>query len=605
MEIVTNYIIESAIGLGILTVIYRLILRQKANLAFNRFYLLFSILFSAVLPLISIDYKSSSESILLPEFIVGNQGILLLDSVAVYATGMNQKITTVLQEVSWMKFIYLTGIFILLCRTLFGLYRLRLFKRKAVLEKFPMYTLVNSNSNVEPFSFFNFVFINKALYNDKEFQAIINHELAHIQLKHSMDNLLLEIMFVIQWFNPFIWLLRLDLKEIQEFQADRNTIEKGINPLFYKELLLGQALGTRFALGNSFNQLLIKKRLKMINSKINNSIGFVRISALSLIVCMVLIVFACEQKSTGEQEVYTQVEIMPEYPGGFDGVRKFLAENIKYPAAAEEMGISGRVFVSFVVSETGEVTNAKVERGVDPELDAEALRVINQLPNWKPGVEKGKKVPVKFTMPIVFSLNTNEETYVIVEEMPKFKGGEKGMMDFIRKNVLYPKEAREKNIEGKALVNFTVDKSGKVKSVKIRRSSGNEFLDKEAIRVVQSMPDWEPALQGGQKVEVKFTIPLDFIMTNKGGAIVVKESELLGEKIDVHVDFEKVDDKIIATGCAKDQSGTPLEGTSVVIKGTANGTVTGHDGNFSIILGSDTQELVFSYVGKETVVVRQ
>jgi protein TonB len=105
-----------------------------------------------------------------------------------------------------------------------------------------------------------------------------------------------------------------------------------------------------------------------------------------------------------DEQVFFIVEEMPEYPGGEAALRNFIAQTIKYPTAAQELGIQGRVYVTFVVSKTGKVTDAKIARGVDPVLDKEALRVVNALPLWKPGIQRGKPVNVSYTVPINFSL---------------------------------------------------------------------------------------------------------------------------------------------------------------------------------------------------------
>jgi TonB family protein len=103
-------------------------------------------------------------------------------------------------------------------------------------------------------------------------------------------------------------------------------------------------------------------------------------------------------------KVYEQVEQMPEFPGGQTELINFLMKSVKYPRESMEKGIQGKVFVSFVISKKGSVLNSKIERGVDPLLDAEALRVVNSMPEWIPGKEKGKKVAVQFTLPISFKL---------------------------------------------------------------------------------------------------------------------------------------------------------------------------------------------------------
>ena len=105
-----------------------------------------------------------------------------------------------------------------------------------------------------------------------------------------------------------------------------------------------------------------------------------------------------------EQEVFVIVEDMPEFPGGDLALRKWIADHIKYPVIAAENGIQGKVYVQFVVDRDGSISNARVARGVDSSLDQEALRVVNNLPKWKPGMQRGKPVRVSFTVPINFQL---------------------------------------------------------------------------------------------------------------------------------------------------------------------------------------------------------
>lgn len=111
-----------------------------------------------------------------------------------------------------------------------------------------------------------------------------------------------------------------------------------------------------------------------------------------------------QEKAEVQEELFQAVDEMPEYPGGQDSLLSFISKNVEYPVAAQEKEIEGKVYIGFVVDETGTVTNAKVLRGVDPDLDKEALRVINLLEKWTPGKEKGKAVKVEYTFPISFAL---------------------------------------------------------------------------------------------------------------------------------------------------------------------------------------------------------
>ncbi len=116
------------------------------------------------------------------------------------------------------------------------------------------------------------------------------------------------------------------------------------------------------------------------------------------------VISAKEEKEEEEQQVFFIVEDMPEFPGGEMALRTFIANAIKYPVIAQENGIQGKVYVTFVVGKDGSVSDAKIARGVDPSLDKEALRVVNTLPKWKPGKQRGKPVNVSYTVPINFVL---------------------------------------------------------------------------------------------------------------------------------------------------------------------------------------------------------
>ncbi|MEI7830375.1 MAG: TonB family protein [Prolixibacteraceae bacterium] len=225
--------------------------------------------------------------------------------------------------------------------------------------------------------------------------------------------------------------------------------------------------------------------------------------------------------------VYIVVEEMPEFPGGELALRDFIVSTVKYPAEAAKQNIQGKVFVTFVVKADGTVGDAKIARGVHPLLDDEAIRVVNLLPVWKPGRQKGEAVSVSYTVPVKFALDggKNEkmidpslaagpqkgekQVFIVVEEMPEFPGGELELRRFIARTVKYPVEAQKDKIQGKVFVSFVVSSTGKVEQAKIERSV-SLALDAEAIRVVSSSPEWKPGKQRGQAVSVAYTIPIEF-----------------------------------------------------------------------------------------------
>ena len=235
-----------------------------------------------------------------------------------------------------------------------------------------------------------------------------------------------------------------------------------------------------------------------------------------------------------EDTVYQIVEQMPQYTGGEQAMMKYVAENIKYPQAAKDKNISGRVFVGFVIEKDGSVSNVKVVRGIGGGCDEEAARVIKEMPKWKPGMQKGKPVRVNYMMPIFCKLDDGQPAksvkkekasnpdmtpdkngvYQIVEEMPQFPSGETKMMEYIAKNINYPQEARDKGIEGRVFIGMVIEKDGSVSNVRVLRGIGGG-CDEEAVRVISSMPKWKPGKVGGEPVPVSYMLPVNFKLQEK------------------------------------------------------------------------------------------
>lgn len=253
-------------------------------------------------------------------------------------------------------------------------------------------------------------------------------------------------------------------------------------------------------------------------------------------------------KSVPDSIVFEVVEVMPEFPGGMGALMKYLSQNIKYPAEAHAKGIQGRVIVSFIVKKDGSIDGAKVARSVDPYLDAEAMRVVAAMPKWEPGKQRGEAVNVRFTVPVMFRLtgpeppkaeevkqsdleeivvvgyapkgdstpdavgvktDNEEPIFEMVETMPKFPGGTSGLMQYLARNIKYPVIAQEKKLQGRVIIQMVIGKDGSISNAKVLRSV-SPALDTEAMRVVSNMPKWEPGLQRGQAVAVKYTLPITF-----------------------------------------------------------------------------------------------
>ena len=207
------------------------------------------------------------------------------------------------------------------------------------------------------------------------------------------------------------------------------------------------------------------------------------------------------------------VEEQASFPGGFPAMLEFLSKNLNYPEKAALNGIQGKVFVECTIDVDGTIVDVNVVQSVNPDLDKEAIRVIKLMPKWKPAKQNGKLVRIKTTIPINFKLtDSNTDTNPVTEEQASFPGGLAACADFLSKNLNYPKSAAKDGIQGRVYVEFVVDIDGSVVDVKILRSV-NPDLDKEAIRIVKSMPKWNPGKINGQPVRTRGTIPINFKLT--------------------------------------------------------------------------------------------
>lgn len=232
---------------------------------------------------------------------------------------------------------------------------------------------------------------------------------------------------------------------------------------------------------------------------------------LLLIVASVSLSAKAQDNDSSKEEVFVMVEEMPQFPGGMVAMRDYLINNIEYPALALENRVEGRVVVSIVVDATGKVGQLSVIRSVSPELDAEAIRLVQAMPNWIPGKQQGRAVSVRMSVPISFKLPKQlpQDTLQLPEVMPQFPGGVDALRDFLVSNINYPSESLRNKVQGKVEVSFVVDTLGKVGQLSLLSSASPE-LDAEAMRVVQSMPDWTPGMQNGVPMSVRLSLPIEF-----------------------------------------------------------------------------------------------
>jgi len=290
--------------------------------------------------------------------------------------------------------------------------------------------------NTAGFSAMGYIFINTRL-SPEEAGEIVRHEQNHLKQNHFIDIIFIELVKSFQWFNPVVYLFNRSLRAIHEYQADQECISSGMPVVNYQSLLLNQVFKSRaFKLTNSFsNPSLIKKRMIMMTKKRTSALASIK---MLIVIPVLAIVFLAISASKSElmpppppppppppqstelkdnreavkeesdddsgPAPFVVVEQMPNFPGGDIALLKHIMENTRYPQIAKENNIQGKVIIRFCVTETGSVNRISVLKGVDPELDKEAIRVVKTLPTFKPGSQGGKPVPVWYMVPITFTL---------------------------------------------------------------------------------------------------------------------------------------------------------------------------------------------------------
>jgi TonB family protein len=251
------------------------------------------------------------------------------------------------------------------------------------------------------------------------------------------------------------------------------------------------------------------------------------------------VVMAQEPPLSSSDHVYEDPDYLPLYTGGTAEMHRFISNTLSYPSDAAERNIQGLVVYTFVVEKDGTLSNFNIIHRADPLLDAEALRILQLMPPWRPARHNGEIVRAESYVPMYFRLNKQarrrtpatrrpsetatarayaktdpeiieqNEILTIVDRMPAYVYGEEGLAEFIAHNIRYPKEARQQGVEGRILCSFIVSKDGTISNIEVVEGIHPQ-LDNEAIRVLGLMPRWTPGENGGEKVNVKCLLPIDF-----------------------------------------------------------------------------------------------
>lgn len=461
MSLFFIYSLKVALCLAAFYLLYKLLLSRDTFFGFNRAAILGMDALSLLLPLAHVSAGVDAGGI---------GSFAVVEGVVAETVGGGAQVG-VLTPVSACFAVYVLGVAFFAGREAWSLLSLRrLLRGGRVVGRYGGAKVVVVKGDVPPFSWMGNIVISEKDYADHP-ECILMHELAHVSARHSWDILLADLLIVLQWFNPSAWLFKVELQGVHEYEADRRVLSSGVSAPDYQLLLIRKAVGERlFSMANNLNQCSLKKRITMMEKRNSNPWSRLKVLAALPVAAFAVAAFATPKAESLSSEikaesealvakvtesakadtlkgkpvgvlvskidgkdvpaivedpddggatpmadggsdgkVYDVVEEMPQYPGGIEAMMTFLRDNLKYPAELAEQNIQGRVIVQFVVDKEGNVTNPTVMRSVDPQLDAEALRVVKAMPKWTPGKVGGKAVNVKYTLPVTFALSAKND----------------------------------------------------------------------------------------------------------------------------------------------------------------------------------------------------
>ena len=648
------YILKSAACLAVFYLFYKLLMSRDTFHRFNRFALLGLLVLSSVLPLVEVSVNRPAP---VHETMLTLEQLLLLADVQAEGEVVSQPTTALWVRVALL--VYLAGIVFFAVRNLWSLGRLAVLLRRGRLEQLADWLpgrtenvrLVVHNHDIAPFSWMRYIVLSRKDLEENGREILI-HELAHIRNRHSWDLLLADLCIFVQWFNPAAWLLKQELQTIHEYEADDTVLREGVDAKKYQMLLIKKAVGTRlYSMANSFNHSSLKKRITMMLKEKSNPWARVKYLYVLPLTALAVSAFARPEVSAVADElssakvndlvasmktnqletvsfavkdtltpVFEVVERMPQFPGGVAAQVEYFKKNLRYPAEAKKAGTQGRVVVQFFVNKDGSISNVKVLRGVDPALDAEAIRLVNSMPKWKPGMQKGKAVTVKYTVPVLFSLDELDEKVRQKNLTLIMKGT--SAADYA--DVLILVDGREVTSEilqalnperiqsisvlkepSDIIAKYTTDKSKKsvmlvtLKKEEPKPLAGTVFT----IRVSDSAMKAQVVIDDKLVDEATFkslsrdeiesiTVLKDEAATSlygeagKNGVLYIRTKSAASAK----------DGELKVSGQVVDSQGEPVIGACITIEGTTNGTVTDVDGKFTLTAPNDAM-LKVGYIG--------
>lgn len=336
------------------------------------------------------------------------------------------------------------------------------------------------------FSFFGKVRVGKSL---ARYKAIFDHERVHVVQCHSFDVVLFEVISILCWVNPLVYVLKREIRLLHEYQADDYASRMTGSKAYYAALLVSRKFGVtpESILSNSFfTQSFLKARILMLSKESSHKRALLKYGLVApLFLGMMVLASAsiARSENIGRIEQYSE-ELVFEKPSVW-GVKEVKVDLTGY-------------------REDGTVKNLGDEE--DMSFGEETVKFT------PPAKSVPKSVPVQEVLVLREpSVPTKDEIFVGVEEQPLFPGGEREMYKFLATHINYPETATRANVQGRVTLQFVVEKDGSVSNPKVLKGIGFG-ADEEAVRVVASMPKWTPGMQNGRSVRVYYTIPIMFTL---------------------------------------------------------------------------------------------
>ncbi len=517
---------------------YWLLLRRHTFFAWNRAYLLASLLGAFALPLV--EYPEAAPVV--PAF---TYAVASLPPTVITAQSAAQPVEAFPSWLVLVGMVYVLGVLFMGIRLGKYLRKLYAFFRRGEEIEMDGYTLILLDDNrVGSFSFLNRIVITRADY-EHHLGTILNHELIHVQQRHSWDILLVEVLRVLFWFNPVLILYKRSLQQVHEYLADGQAIlESAVRRDQYAEFLVAYALHAPVAslTNHFFKTSLLKSRITMLYKNRNSKWALSRYAVALPLVGLVLMLTAARERVAGalETSLATETETLfslPEIPlaqraeptstlvetTSVRGTVRSSKTKELLPLAnvilagtnrgtttdangffeLKEVPLSSQLAISYVGYKARMVEITKPDQEVNVVLE------------WQQS-SLGKTVVVTYGTPASAAPDTSPKAgkpdgkgFVVVEQQPEFPGGMEEMHRYLGRNIRYPTDASRSGVEGEVLIRIVINDQGRVRDPQVIKSLG-AGTDEEALRVVLNMPTWKPAMQNGRAVPTEFVLPIEF-----------------------------------------------------------------------------------------------